>query len=71
MIGIIGLATDMFLAWLGTVLFPWKRRTRAARPWTGTVWSWMTDSTTPGILSRLPKPRTAPAVAANPAHDAR
>ena len=26
MIGIIGLSTDMFLAWLGTVLFPWKRR---------------------------------------------
>ena len=30
MIGIIGLTTDMFLAWLGTVLFPWKRRTRQA-----------------------------------------
>ncbi len=28
MIGIIGLSTDMFLAWLGTVLFPWKRRAR-------------------------------------------
>ncbi len=28
MIGIIGLATDMFLAWLGTVLFPWKRKSR-------------------------------------------
>lgn len=28
MIGIIGLSTDMFLAWLGTVLFPWKRKTR-------------------------------------------
>ncbi len=28
MIGIIGLATDMFLAWLGTVLFPWKRKGR-------------------------------------------
>ena len=26
MIGIIGLTTDMALAWLGTVLFPWKRR---------------------------------------------
>jgi NitT/TauT family transport system permease protein len=34
MIGIIGLSTDMFLAWLGTVLFPWKRRTRSgARKW--------------------------------------
>jgi NitT/TauT family transport system permease protein len=29
MIGIIGLSTDMFLAWLGTLLFPWKRRTRS------------------------------------------
>lgn len=29
MIGIIGLSTDMFLAWLGTVLFPWKRRVRS------------------------------------------
>jgi len=31
MIGIIGLATDMFLAWVGTVMFPWKRRNRKAR----------------------------------------
>ncbi len=30
MIGIIGLACDMALAWLGTVLFPWKRRSRKA-----------------------------------------
>lgn len=28
MIGIIGVATDMFLAWLGTILFPWKRKSR-------------------------------------------
>lgn len=28
MIGIIGLTSDMFLAWLGTVLFPWKRKHR-------------------------------------------
>jgi NitT/TauT family transport system permease protein len=26
MIGIIGLSTDMFLAWLSTILFPWKRK---------------------------------------------
>ena len=26
MIGIIGLTTDIFLAWLGTILFPWKRK---------------------------------------------
>jgi NitT/TauT family transport system permease protein len=30
MIGIIGFTTDLFLAWLGTVLFAWKRRTRTA-----------------------------------------
>jgi NitT/TauT family transport system permease protein len=29
MIGIIGFSTDLFLAWLGTVLFPWKRRSRS------------------------------------------
>jgi NitT/TauT family transport system permease protein len=34
MIGVIGLTTDMLLAWLATVLFPWKRksRSRKARP---------------------------------------
>ena len=31
MIGIIGLTCDMFFAWLGTVLFPWKRRRSSAR----------------------------------------
>ena len=31
MIGIIGFSTDIFLAWLGTILFPWKRRTRPSR----------------------------------------
>jgi len=28
MIGIIGLASDMFLSWLGTWLFPWRRKNR-------------------------------------------
>jgi NitT/TauT family transport system permease protein len=32
MIGIIGLTTDIALAWLGKALFPWKRATRAADP---------------------------------------
>jgi NitT/TauT family transport system permease protein len=31
MIGIIGLATDMTLAWLATILFPWKRKRRKVR----------------------------------------
>ena len=31
MIGIIGLTTDMLLAWFGKVLFPWKRRGRAVK----------------------------------------
>ncbi len=31
MIGIIGLTCDMILAWLGTVLFPWKRRRARSR----------------------------------------
>lgn len=36
MIGIIGFGTDLFLAWLGRVIFPWKRRTRSSArkfPW--------------------------------------
>lgn len=31
MIGIIGLTSDIFLAWLGTRLFPWKRSGRISR----------------------------------------
>lgn len=30
MIGIIGVSCDMFFAWFGTVIFPWKRRRAAA-----------------------------------------
>src|SRR6516225_10400314 len=41
MIGIIGLSTDMFLSWLGTVLFPWKRRSRSgSRRWTWLAGLW-------------------------------
>ncbi|MEO7934369.1 MAG: ABC transporter permease subunit [Chthoniobacterales bacterium] len=36
MIGIIGFGTDLFLAKLGTVLFPWKRKTRTNKP--ATLW---------------------------------
>ena len=31
MIGIIGLTTDMLLAWFGKILFPWKRRGRVVK----------------------------------------
>ena len=37
MIGIIGFSTDIFLAWLGTVLFPWKRRSRSGSK----QWAWL------------------------------
>ncbi len=37
MIGIIGFSTDLFLAWLGTILFPWKRK---SRPGPGR-WAWL------------------------------
>jgi NitT/TauT family transport system permease protein len=33
MIGIIGFGTDLLLAWLGRVLFPWKRPSRSASRW--------------------------------------
>jgi NitT/TauT family transport system permease protein len=46
MIGIIGLSTDMFLAWLGTVLFPWKRRARAGAG----KWKW--------LAKLMPKPES-------------
>ena len=43
MIGIIGLSTDFLLAWLGTKLFPWKRRRagkKAAKaPWWSKLWT--------------------------------
>jgi NitT/TauT family transport system permease protein len=29
MIGIIGFSTDLLLAWVGTILFPWKRKSRS------------------------------------------
>jgi len=31
MIGIIGFTSDIFLAWLGTILFPWKRQGRTRK----------------------------------------
>jgi NitT/TauT family transport system permease protein len=37
MIGIIGFSTDLFLAWLGTILFPWKRKSRSGPG----RWAWL------------------------------
>jgi len=37
MIGIIGFTSDLFLAWVGTVLFPWKRKNRARSKSAGAV----------------------------------
>lgn len=51
MIGIIGLSTDMFLAWMGTVMFPWKRRARI-----GSIkWSWLAK-----LLPKSPVPVAVP-----------
>jgi NitT/TauT family transport system permease protein len=47
MIGIIGLSTDMFLAWLGTVMFPWKRKMRSG----SAKWKW--------LAKMLPQPPVA------------
>jgi NitT/TauT family transport system permease protein len=59
MIGIIGLSTDMFLAWLAGVLFPWKARlssgSRARRR------SWF-----PLLASRKPRPVLWPSFAPKP-----
>lgn len=44
MIGIIGFTSDLFLAWLGRVIFPWKRQSGRSRP------SWL------GRLFARPKP---------------
>jgi len=32
MIGIIGFFSDLLLAWIGTVLFPWKRKVGQGKP---------------------------------------
>jgi NitT/TauT family transport system permease protein len=50
MIGIIGFSSDQFLAWIGRILFPWKRRTGSSSK----LVSW---------FAKLPK-KTAPVLAA-------
>ena len=46
MIGIIGVSTDMFLAWVGTLLFPWKSRSRST-PRLRFVMPWKSPKPTP------------------------
>lgn len=62
MIGFIGFFSDMFLAWLGTILFPWKRRERSrskkvkeaakpALPSAGQIWPEKVESEMTGALA--------------------
>ena len=48
MIGIIGFSSDLFLAWLGGVLFPWKRTTIGAG---GILWRWLRWKTNPPMFA--------------------
>ena len=50
MIGIIGFATDLFLAWLGRMLFPWKRRARKSSG----MFAWMRNV----LAKAMPAPST-------------
>jgi len=50
MIGIIGLVTDMVLAWLGRMLFPWQPNAR--RNLFGAVAAWLLDSREPYVPVR-------------------
>ncbi|MEY4485424.1 MAG: hypothetical protein RL693_2876 [Verrucomicrobiota bacterium] len=50
MIGIIGFSSDLFLAWLGRVIFPWKQSSRSRKP----AFSWW-----PRLLSKKPSPQPA------------
>ncbi len=59
MIGIIGLTSDIVLAAMGKVLFPWKRRARGGR----SLLEWMRE---PGSLFIKPKPKSLAAPAAAP-----
>jgi NitT/TauT family transport system permease protein len=58
MIGIIGFSTDLFLAWLGTVLFPWKRKSRRSRKrnWFASLWPEAVES---AITPETPVPQPA------------
>jgi NitT/TauT family transport system permease protein len=56
MIGLIGFFSDLFLAWLGGILFPWKRRNRTSRKKaktaaTGKLWPEQVEPTITEALS--------------------
>jgi len=65
MIGIIGFSTDIFLAWVGTVLFPWKRKTRSGPG----KWAWLAGlwpkAVEPTVISEFAKADTGPLETAN------
>lgn len=48
MIGIIGFSSDLFLAWLGGVLFPWKRKSRGVL---GILRRWWPKSATSALAA--------------------
>jgi NitT/TauT family transport system permease protein len=58
MIGIIGLSCDILFAWLGTVLFPWKRRRTSKRAAPATASATVTTTSTP--TSEAAAPGTSP-----------
>jgi NitT/TauT family transport system permease protein len=60
MIGIIGLTSDMLLAGLGKVLFPWKRRSASGRK---SLIAWMREPG-PAWRKEPPNPRAAAVLAA-------
>ena len=53
MIGIIGFSSDLFLAWIGTVLFPWKRKPRGGL---GVLKRFWPGNSTPVPKSTSPTP---------------
>jgi NitT/TauT family transport system permease protein len=49
MIGIIGFSTDLFLAWLGRVIFPWKRRAGSPSKLGGWISKLLANKQTPAV----------------------
>jgi NitT/TauT family transport system permease protein len=67
MIGIIGLTCDMAFAWLGTVLFPWKRRRSTAKKKRKTVIAAPIAAPAPVESTSAPAPTAAAESAAGQA----